>query len=618
MQGFRNGMLLFALTSGMALAESPFHKLGTYEGQGGQFASAVAPGPVPGSERLYATYLYEGKTFDVTSVDLETGDFRVIQNPVKGEYGARCMAVGPDGNVYLGTLPTAHLLKLDTKMAKLVDLGRPSQSEQYVWDVTFGEDGKLYGGTYPGARLVRYDPATGKLEDLGRMDPTEQYARYVAGSRDGFIYVGIGTRRMNVAAFSTATGEHREILPERFQGAGTVEVHRGADGLVYATAGGQAFRLQGWTATPIEKSQAAPRLSSNRTRDGKVVTLEAGSISVVDPGTKQITKLPYGYRGRDLLIFRLVAGSDGRVYASSMLPARLLRLEADGGRIEELGELGGGEVYRFLSHRGRLLMAAYACASPLMSFDPGEPFRSGPPANPARINFPGQDMGWRPQALVSGSTGAVYVGAIPGYGKLGGPLCEWIVESGKVDCTSGVVPDQGISALVAWRGLVVGGSTTAGGGGSKATQATARLFVWDPVTRGVVFVTAPVPGASSIENLVVAPSGLVYGIAGRKLFAFDVEKRAVSLKGDLPFPGGTLPGALGVGPGGWIWGLAGHPDAGVFSIDPSTGRIALVARPPEPIEAGFAIVGRHLYFGSGASIYRFDLPDPAVSPDAKH
>ena len=40
-------------------------------------------------------------------------------------------------------------------------MGRPAESEEYIWQANFGPDGKLYGATYPQAKLVRYDPASG-------------------------------------------------------------------------------------------------------------------------------------------------------------------------------------------------------------------------------------------------------------------------------------------------------------------------------------------------------------------------------------------------------------------------------------------------------------------------
>lgn len=600
-------VLVLSLLPVTGQASGDVQQVARYTGQGGQFASAVAPGPTPGTERLYASYLYLDDTFEVLSIDPATGSYQVLKNPTPGEYGVRAMVAGPDGNVYVGTLPHAHLLRLDTRTQRLVDLGRPSSSEEFIWDLAFGTDGRLYGVTSPNAHLVRLDPRSGRLQDLGRLDPHEQMARRVATSADGFVYAGIGTGRMNVAAYRIADGERREILPAAHQGSGLAEVYRAADGQAYAIAGTQHFRLVGWEARPIAASEAPPRVPSNVTRGGRAVSLHRDAVRSHDLGTGVTSAEPFTYPGRDLALFRLALGPDQRLYASTMLPSRLLRLDEAAGRFEEVGELGDGEVYSFLALGGRLLMAAYSCGAPLLAYTPGKAFGAGPPANPARVRYPGDDERWRPLALAPGPDGLAYAGAIPGYGKLGGPLVAWDVAADRIPFAESVVKDQGISALTAWRDLIVGGTTVKGGSGRSATTSTAKIFVWDPRTRRMVF-EVEVAGASSVDSLAVGADGLVYGLAEHQSLVFDPAGRAAPRRTELPFRGGTVYGALAPGPDGRLWGLGGHPAAGVFSIDPGSGLVKLQARPPAPITGGLAIRGQFLYFLGGSTLYRLALP----------
>ena len=345
---------LFVLCATAAFAQAPgsFELLAKYKNLGGLVASAVGPGPTPGSQRFYQSYLYIDNTIDVVAIDPATGKVDVFPNPAPTESGARCMAVGPDGNVYLGTLPGAHLLKLDVKAGKLIDLGRPASTESYIWDINFAPDGKLYGATYPQSKLIRYDPKTGKSEDLGRMDPVEQYAHFVAGSDDGFVYIGIGTSKANIAAYRVSTGEHREIVPAEFQVVGQGNVYRGKDGKVYGTVPGHTFRMDGWTAVPIDAKDAAPSGKDNRAAEAK----------------------PVGYEGNWLPLFRIGFAPDGELYGSSILPIDLVKLDRSKHALLDLGRIGGGEVYSFLAHDKRLIMAAYAGDAPLMLFDPAQPF----------------------------------------------------------------------------------------------------------------------------------------------------------------------------------------------------------------------------------------------------
>jgi streptogramin lyase len=594
-----------AAVAALAQESNSFELLGKYRGLGALVASTVAPGQTAGSERVYLSYLYIDNTIDVVAIDPSTGDYQVFPNPAPTESGARCMAAGPDGNVYLGTLPNAHLLKLDTKSGKLIDLGRPATTEQYIWDVNFGPDGKLYGATYPQSKLVRYDPKTGKSEDLGRMDPAEQYAHYVAGSDDGFIYVGIGTSKANIAAYQISTGEHREILPAEFQIVGQATVYRGQDGKVYGVIGGQQFRMHGFEATRVDSKEASPALPHNRLRDGRAVEIRDRLLRLQDARTGAVTERMFAYAGNSLPLFRIGFGPDGELYGSAVLPIRFVRLDRAAHTLAEFGEIGGGEVYSFLAHDKHLLMAAYAGNAPLMSFDPSKPFNKGADArNPALVNFTGSDSGWRPQAMVEGQGSLVYLGAVAGYGKLGGPLTVWNPATNDVMQYHHLIPDQSVVSLAMWKDKVIGGTTIGGGGGSHPTQTEAKLFIWNPVSREKEFEVVPVPDAKSIDDLITSPDGVVYGIAGgATLFVFDPASRTVKDRKPLPFSG-TVYNSVAMGPDGRIWGLT---RGGIFAVDRRTNEVKLVAKAPERITAGFALRDGYIYFVSGPAVYRYRI-----------
>jgi len=164
-----------------------FHPLSTFKNIGLVLTSVVGPGPAPGSQRLYASISYSAGTFDILSIDPDSGATTVQHSPIPGESAVWSMAPGPDGNIYMGSGPTGHFVKLDTARGVLTALGIPRPTETFIWAVAFGSDHKLYGGTYPNCKLVRYDLARGQMEDVGRLDPVQQYARFLTGTSDGFI-----------------------------------------------------------------------------------------------------------------------------------------------------------------------------------------------------------------------------------------------------------------------------------------------------------------------------------------------------------------------------------------------------------------------------------------------
>jgi outer membrane protein assembly factor BamB len=131
------GVLLLPCLPFPAAAQGHFEKLATLRTLGLVVGQTVAPGPGGLGQRLYISYLYVNHTIDVVSVDPDTGQFQVFANPAASETGARAMITGPDGKIYLGTLNGAHFYCLDPKAGTLVDLGRPSATESYIWAVTF-------------------------------------------------------------------------------------------------------------------------------------------------------------------------------------------------------------------------------------------------------------------------------------------------------------------------------------------------------------------------------------------------------------------------------------------------------------------------------------------------
>ncbi len=583
-----------------------FRLHGRFVGIGACLNSLIGPGPEPGTERLYASHIYGGDVLDIVAVDPVTGKAEAFPSPIPGETGAWAMALGPDGVVYVGTLPTAHVLKLDWGQRKLVDLGRPAPTEQYIWQLALASDGKLYGCTYPGAKLVRFDPAAGKGEDLGRMDPTEQYARSVAADGHGFVYVGIGPVRSHLVAYEIASGEHRDILPAEFAAAGFGGVTRGADGRVYGTAGGKHFRLAGWKAEPIPAGEvAAP--APLRLSDGRLVSYSGRSVTVTDTAAGTSEKHDTDYRGKSQSLFRIGLGPDGRLYGSTAMPIHFLWADPDSDRWGELGLLGGGEFYSFLAWGDALLGAAYSGDAPLMVYRPGQPWAPGtaPEANPRLVHYDGENGGWRPMAMIAGTDGKVYIGAVAGYGLLGGPLCVFEPAAGKVDQYLHLVKDHSVVAL-AWLpdGRLVGGTTVGGGGGSQPTEAEAKLFLWDPAARTTLCELVPVPGQGAVSALVCGKDGLVYGFAGAALFVFDPAQRRVVSQAAQDI-GGVIYNALFTGPDDRLLGLCSK---GVFEIDTAARRARLLAVYPGGVEGGWALRGRTVYFTSGPQIVSWTMP----------
>jgi hypothetical protein len=216
--------------------------------------------------------------------------------------------------------------------------------------------------------------------------------------------------------------------------------------------------------------------------------------------------------------------------------------------------------------------------------------------------------------MIAGPYGRVYIGSYPDYGLLGGAISVYDPKKEEKRVYRHIIQNQSIASLayIEKLDLIAAGSSVRGGSGTRAIEKEAKLILWDPKEEKKVFEITPVTGAKTILSLVATIDGKLYGITNNeKVFVFDSEKREVRKVFDLEFkePRET---SLQLGPDGKLYGLSKEA---IFSIDPADDHISLVAKPSVPIDSGMAILGRKVYYGSGANLFEFEIPlNPATQP----
>jgi outer membrane protein assembly factor BamB len=605
-----------ACVAGVAAAQPEgrrFESLGIPVRVGGLLGCIVGPNG-RGGEALYFNFNQDGAPLFLVQVDPDTGEARQFNAP-QGP-GAHGFILGPDGKIYLGTWGGALILRFDPRQPEkgIQVVGKPSASEDYLWEFATGKDGKLYACTYPEAKLVSYDPTTGKMEDLGRMHPTEMYSRNVAVGPTGKVYVGIGTAKGDLVVYDPATRTHRSILPKGLQGTpgwSAVGVARRSDGAVYATFGTNVFRIEDETLTRVTTMPPPPPL---KLRDGREVTaFGRGSFSLRDPKSGQVVERTFKYAGAGDMIFVVGTGPGGAIYGSTALPMEIFRYDPHLGHSEDLGLLGSGEVYSVLEYGSKLYLCYYTGAV-MNLYDPAKPFwkiGTGLDCNP--INFGGVGDGHlRPRAMIRGPGGLIYIGSEPPYGQLGGALGVWDPRQNKtIENYRNLVTNQSIVSLAyePKSGLIFGGSATWGGGGSRPTEKEAKFFAFDPRLKRKVFEAALAPGAASYPATLAA-DGKVFTTIGNRLFIFDPQTMRVVRTTSLP--GAQTEISLGRHRSGLLVGLT---HSTVYVLDPSKGEVVHTARAPTHIGCGFALTDEAVYFGSGPTLWRYWLP--TLPPEAR-
>jgi streptogramin lyase len=593
--------------------EGTFEDLGVPVTKAMLMATAVGPNATGTKDMLYFDFAQTGATLFLVVVDPDTGEAKQYKSPVGP--GAWALIRGPDDCMYLGTWESGYILKFDPKQADkgIQVIGKPSQTETYIWQYAIGKDGKLYGCTYGQAKLISYDPKTGKMEDLGRMDETQMYTRSIACGQNGKIYTGVGFGKANVVVYDPATRTHKSILPEQYRKETAASVHQGADGNVYAYCGSQAFRIDDETMTPIPADKVVSPKGLTL-RDGRTVTVDGttattGTFTINDASRERKRAITFNYQGDGSIVFTVGVGPENKVYGSTAMPLEMFVHDPAAKQSKHLGNptTVNGEIYSFLTLGDKLYVCAYP-GSYLSVYDPKKPFKFGtnPGDNPRGYGNVG-DGHLRPRAMILGPDEKIYIGSLPPYGQLGGamgvfdPVAEKVVENYR-----NLIPNQSIVALAyePKSGLVFGGSSITGGGGSVPSEKEARFFAWDSKAKKKVADLVPVAGDTAIVAMSAA-EGKVFAVShpSNTLFVYDPAPQKIVHTAKITF-GAAHEISLGLHKSGLLYGLAGNA---VFTVDPRTYAVNKVAEYAGGISCGFALTDDAIYFGSGARLVRCRL-----------
>ncbi len=386
---------------------------------------------------------------------------------------------------------------------------------------------------------------------------------------------------------------------------------KGKDGKLYASlsTSNKWFRIEREGKLGIVSESDIP-FPQEGLPDGRIFqVIDSKILKIEDHSTKAKKEIPFTYEAAGSYIFAVGLGPEGRIYGSSMLPLRLFSYDPASQSLTNLGKASHatGEIYSLGSYDARLYLCSYPEAR-LSIYDPKVALRFGDDekANPRDLGPMGDGL-YRPRTVVAGPHGRIYVGGYPDYGHLGGAIGVFDPGTHEKRVYRHVIQNQSIASLayIETLDLFAAGSSVRGGSGTYAVEKDAKLMLWDPKEEKKVFEIVPVPGARTILSLAATPEGMIYGITEKeKVFVFDARKREIRKVFDLGFQK-PVEISLLPGPDGKLYGLA---EEAIFSIDPKDDRISLLAKPATSINSGMAILGRKIYYGSGANLYEFEIP----------
>ena len=489
-------------------------------------------------------------------------------------------------------------------------------------------DGVIWAGLFPNANLLSFNPDTRELVDHGRMNEEtwNQYLRSMAVDEAGWVYAGIGTTRGQVAGYNPETGEMRTFIPEEDRQPGTGEVRLGVDGKVYAlaTRGWGWHELHAGEATPIEEMPVARQPMRTGHQGSVFAEFPDGSriagldvperTLVVEEADGTQRRVDFDYQSGGSLIYTMTLAPDNAIYGSTGHPLRVWRFDLETGELTDEA-LGGGHLNQMILH-GDLVYGANYAGGILHEFDVTEPWDPGTDedSNPINLGTARPDI-IRPHILLGHPDGRhVIMGGTPAYGHTGGGMYIYDTEAreGTVIPHTELLENLSIFSLVALpNGDLVGGTTTSPGTGGERLASEAELFVFDWENREVVWREAILPGVHHINELVLGPDGLVYGIgADSTLFVFDPEAREIVHEeslADYGAPAGSQARRS----------MVLDPDAGVIymlfrdaivELTPGTFEHRKLADTPVTVSAGIVLHEGRIYFSSTSYLWSYELP----------
>lgn len=519
-----------------------------------------------------------------------------LGQPIPGEGLIYHLVPGENGVIYGGTYPNAHLFSYSPTEG-VVDYGRMDPTEKYVRSVAYDHDhGYLFAGIGARAGLIRVDLETGERTNI-LPDSLAGYAfvydlDYVGGKLMVKLHNGPDIK---LAVFDPVSGEQEPIIDgSTGETAGTVPiVSRGTSPLgpdgrsVYYTAGGGGiwvYDIPTRTTKPIMIDGAPAAvdgagigfawLPADGDPSRQVLYGLAGNYAgrafTFDPQGPSLEKysLPFEKVPVDLSQVYAGADGDGKVYASAYINGDLGVYDPATGGLEQFPRLGQVEGWTW--HEGKLYIGTYPNGN-LLEYDPQKPWGNGNPRQLASLAAEHKQN--RPTAMLAAGD-KLFAGTTPDYGEHGGALTMVDLAGGEYAVHRHIVENQTVSSLALVGDVLFGGTSIAGGGGTTPVATEATLFTADPDTGEKTGEFVPVPGAYSINALLVGPDGDLWGLADGTLFVLDPETREVISTTEI-FAGnaGETDGDLVIVGGEYVYG---HSAARLFRIDPISKQATLL------------------------------------------
>lgn len=532
------------------------------------------------------------------ALDAATGQV-LYSSPVQGVNTVYGVASGSDGNVYLSGVENGMLYRYSPNAKTLEPVG-VNPSEKLVWDLAATSDGKIYGATYPNSKIFEYDIASNQFRDLGSVREDVMYARGI-GVTDHYIYVGVGNPAY-LYKIDRQTGEKSEVklpnsgandmIADVWSYNGKLFVRSGATTLfildeeteevlqslpwpsptrfdsmisppspldhdlvyfrnvvnselvTYNTATNEIIPLVGVVlpnSTVRAYDWVTPQTGNKAGKTLLAMVTEKLEYVLFDPEDRSVETIMPEIEAEGIDIQSLEMGPDGKLYMGGFHTA--LSIFDPKSNAYELQERVFPQIEGIGFLNDKVYFGTYGGAV-IYRYDPTQPYKKD--ANPS-LAFNIEDGQSRPFAFATGED-QLFIGTIADYGLVKGALTMYDEPTDTWTTIPDIVENQSVMSVAYKDGLVYGGTTIHGGGGSSPAASEAKMFIFDPKTKSKVKEFSPaIPGMAShqlIGDLKEGPDGLLWGVTWGKtasgttvysVFAMDAASQVIE-KSKLLYP----------------------------------------------------------------------------------
>lgn len=552
--------------------------------------------PLPDGSAYFV--LRDGKGSIIYHWDAETHEVtETLENPAGGRL-IRELQLDDNGVLYGSTYPNTHLFSYDPATQEVRDYGSvldSGDSDTYAEGLSV-HDGTAYVGTgMASANLVAVDVDSGEMTELELPDGYDRITRFYRFQQVGDLIAmafspGIsgGT---NTLFYDTATEEWAcDGAIDTFVSLNNPYTEPTDDGRFYFKANDEIWEFDsadcsvsptGWIDTDLADTGYHRVLALLEGGDaaGSLVGLNRdGSFWSFDPTTGESAVFENQVTGSALTTHSIHVGPDEQVYMGIYLsPQVLSRFDPDTDEIEQIS--GPSQADSWLTFDDQLLVGTYGNAV----IHQGDPFAEwdwgSNPAEQFRLIGEKQD---RPVDMATDGE-IVAIATVADYGVQGGGLTITDMTDSGTTYRDLVEAQSTAAVTFGADGMIYAGTSIRGGLSSDNSPLDAHLVTFDPERGEVTNTVVPVEGNDVVAGL-AAVDDRIFGVTNSAdVFEFDTTSGEVTEVYPIDTDRSSSPwgraSTLELNPvDGLLYGVSG---GAVFAFDPETKEHQILAADTE-------------------------------------